>query len=104
MPSGPSRRAEGHPFRIPLGSPRTIGGVIDTLVLLPFATGAQPYARIGWFRRLPADADITPLGGRLAREEARQSGTTWLVTADGWTMQLNRDTDGSGYAEVVATS
>lgn len=91
-------------FVVPLSDSQNFDDVIDVLLRVPFALGVQPYRRLGHFRRLPLDADLTPLGGRVARHAGRRHGRTVLVEGDGWTMQINRHGDGSGFVEVCAIS
>jgi hypothetical protein len=91
-------------FRVPLDPCHDYEDVTSMLALLPFGSGAQPFARLGTFRRLPTDANITPLDGVLARADRRYNRLKALVTGDGWTMLLTRGNDASGRVEVCAVS
>ena len=93
-----------HRITVPLDELQSFSDLIDMLVMVPFAAGEFPYARHHEFRRLPLDADVTPMGGRVMRQETRWGATTILVAGDGWCMQVRRESDDSGYAEAVAVS
>jgi hypothetical protein len=91
-------------FRVPLDPCHDYEDVTSMLALLPSGAGAQPFARLGTFRRLPPHADIIPLDGVVARADRRYHRLKVLVTGEGWTMLLTRFNDASGRVEVCAVS
>jgi hypothetical protein len=93
---------DGDCFVAPLENLHEFDDVLDLLSLLPFARGVHPFGRCGGFRRLPADADLTPLGGRVVRQDVRRNRRKLLVAGEGWRMLLQLDSDGSGQADVSA--
>ena len=78
--------------------------VIDALALMPFAIGDQPFARGVHFRRLPADAEMAPLDGRMLRQDTLTHMVKVLIAGAGWTMRLQRNTSGSGWGHVTAVT
>ena len=102
--SGPSKPRVDSALSVALNDTYRPRDVIDVLFTYDFASGLFPYARTGTLRRLPADADIAPCGGSIAQQIITPDSAVWLVRGDGWTMQVSRDDDGSGYAEVCAVS
>ena len=78
--------------------------VIDALVLLPFAMGEQPFARAIQARRLPEDADLVPLDGRVVRQDRLPHLSKVLVAGTGWTMRLQRHNAGSTWGTVIAVT
>jgi hypothetical protein len=91
-------------FRVPLDPCHDYEDVTSMLALLPFGSGAQPFARLGTFQRLPPDADVTPLDGVVARADRRHHRLKVLVAGEGWTMLLTRYNDASGRVELCAVS
>jgi hypothetical protein len=93
---------ESDRFVAPLENLHQFDDVLDLLSLVPFATGVHPFGRYAGFRRLPDDADITPLGGRIVRQDVRHNRRKTMVAGDGWRLLLYVGSDRSGWAEVSA--
>jgi hypothetical protein len=89
------------PLTMPLTDSSSASDVLRALALVRFASGEEPWCRDADLRALPADADMTPCGGRVERQLVDVD-KELLVRGDGWTMLLQRWSSGRGRVVVTA--
>lgn len=82
----------------------SLADVLDALVLSPFITGSQPWARTRRLDRVRADAPLLPPGARAVRTVVGDSGDARLARGEGWTLRAVRWRGGGAEVSVTAVS
>ncbi|MFI6522477.1 DUF5925 domain-containing protein [Spirillospora sp. NPDC050679] len=78
--------------------------VMDVLSLQPFASGEQPWSRSTRLEHVKPDAPLRPEGARLLRAAKERGQRSVLAEGDGWTLLVNRWTNGHAYLAVSAVT
>jgi hypothetical protein len=84
-----------------LGDTSSACDLLETLGLVEFVAGRQPWARSKRIDRPRRDADLLPAGARLVRHAVADGQRSHLATGDGWTLRAVR---WRGGAEVTVTA
>ncbi|MGW4471871.1 DUF5925 domain-containing protein [Nonomuraea sp. NPDC004354] len=93
------------PMNIWVDDSDSAADIVDALALSPFATGAEPWARLANLERVRADAALTPTGGRLVRTAHEEDGSeARLFCGDGWTLRVVRYRNRCATVSVTAVS
>src|SRR5262245_28232743 len=82
----------------------SLADVLDALVLSPFISGSQPWARTKRLDRVRADAPLLPPGVRPVRAIVGDSGDARLAQGEGWTLRAVRWRGGGAEVSVTAVS
>lgn len=80
------------------------GDVVDALVLAPFVSGAQPWARSVGLHRVRSEAPLRPPGSTLVRLAEDRTRRSHLAVGDGWTLRAVRWRDRTASITVTAVS
>lgn len=96
--------ADSVPFRVGLDDSDTPYDVVDAMILRPFASGEQPWARTVRVDRVRDEATLLPPGARVVREAREKRRSARLAVGDGWTLRAVRWPTGSGEVTVTAVS
>jgi Domain of unknown function (DUF5925)/ATPase family associated with various cellular activities (AAA) len=82
----------------------SLADVLDALVLSPFISGSQPWARTKRLDRVRADAPLLPAGVRPVRAVVGDGGDALLARGEGWTLRAVRWRGGGAEVSVTAVS
>lgn len=90
------------PFAVCIDDSDGPADVVDALMLWPFASGEQPWARSVRLDRVRPDAALRPPGARVLRSAVADGHVSYLAAGDGWSLRAIRWKDRTADVTVTA--